>query len=88
MCYRMNAALKEKLAAPRNYRLKKNQVGALAFFSEINSDLPIQHFVRSFVDIGIKVCRLNGNQIPLIDNVRLQRALVRRANRDAKRRKR
>lgn len=83
----MNADTKEKLAAPRNYRLKRKQVGALAFLSEVNNDLPIQHFVRTFTDFGIKVCALNGNQIPCLDQIQLRRALVRRANRDAKRSK-
>ena len=92
MCYRvlpcatdMNGAAREKLAAPRNYRLKQNQIGALGFFSEVADNLPVQHIVRTFVDFGIKVTRMNGNQLPLLDQVRLQRAIIQRARSDAKR---
>ena len=83
----MNAMPREKLAAPRNYRLRKTQVNALGFLSDVNDALPVQHFVRTFVDFGLKLTRMNGNQIPLMDQVRLQRALLSRANRDAKRKK-
>jgi hypothetical protein len=85
MCYLMNAAVSEKLAAPRNFRLKRRQWGALDFLSEAHNGLSEQHFVRQFVDFGIKLCRMNNNQLPLLDQVRLQRALVHRANRDARR---
>lgn len=83
----MNAAISEKLAAPRNFRLKRRQQGALDFLSEVHNGLSEQHLVRQFVDFGIKLCRINGNQLPLLDQVRLQRALARRANRDKKRSK-
>ena len=83
----MNAALGEKLAAPRNFRLKKRQVGALDFISEIHDGLPEQHIVRTFVDFGLKLTRMNNNQLPLLDQVRLQRLIANRAQRDAKRSK-
>lgn len=83
----MNGAISERLAAPRNFRLKRKQTGALAFLSEANDDLPIQYFVRRFVEIGIKLCKANGNQLPQVEQARLQRALTHRARRDAKRSK-
>lgn len=83
----MNAAIAEKLSKPRNYRLKRRQVGALDFLSEVHNGLSEQHFIRQFVDYGLKLCRMNGNQLPLLDQVRLQRALIQRANRDRKRSK-
>ncbi len=83
----MNAITGEKLSAPRNYRLKRRQVGALDFISEIHDALPLQHIVRTFVDFGLKLTRMNNNQLPLLDQVRLQRLIAHRAHRDAKRKK-
>lgn len=83
----MNVETREPLAPPRNYRLKKKQVRDLGFLSDLHDGLPFQHFVRTFTDFGLKLCRMNGNQIPLLDQVRLQRALISRAHRDARRSK-
>ncbi len=84
----MSAITGEKLAEPRNYRLKRRQVGALETLAEIHDDISVHHFVRTFVDFGLKLTRMNNNQIPLLDQVRLQRLMANRAQRDAKRNKR
>lgn len=79
---------KERLAKPVEMRFKKKQAPALSVIAEDNNEVPIALVVRTFVDYGIKLTRLNGGQLPLIDQVRLQRMLVRKAARDRKRSKR
>lgn len=68
-------------------RLYAPQRNAINYLSDTNFHLGPCKLIQLGVDLLIHVAQLNSGQIPLISQVRIQRAMERRAKRDAKRSK-
>lgn len=73
-----------KLERPMPLRLYRDQRAALDYLSLENYDEGLQSLVRTGVDILTNLARLNGNAIPILSQIKLQKALVRRARREAR----
>lgn len=74
-----------KLERPMPLRLYRDQRASLDYISLSNYDAGLQSLVRAGVDILTSLARMNGNAVPILSQIKLQKALVRRARRDAKR---
>ncbi len=72
-----------KLERPTPVRLYRDQRAALDFISLSNYDAGLQTLVRTGVDILTSLARLNGNAVPILSQIKLNKALVRRAHRDS-----
>lgn len=68
-------------------RLYVPQRHAIDYLSDTNFALGPCKLIQMGVDLLIHVSRLNAGQIPLLSQVRIQRAMERKAKRDAKRNK-
>lgn len=66
-------------------RLYRDQRAALDYLSLSNYDAGLQTLVRTGVDILTNLARMNGNAVPILSQIKLQKALVRRARADARR---
>ncbi len=71
-----------KLDRPTPLRLYRDQRAALDYLSLSNYDAGLQSLVRAGVDILMSLARLNGNAVPILSQIKLTKALVRRAHRD------
>lgn len=80
----MRDSLTPKLATAWPIQYEENQLDEMRVVGRANQR-KICHLARIFTDIGLRVTRLNGGIVPTLEQVRLQRALVRRAKRDARR---
>jgi hypothetical protein len=74
-----------KLERPMPLRLYRDQRAALDYLSLSNYDAGLQSLVRTGVDILTNLARMNGNAVPILSQIKLQKALVRRARADARR---
>ncbi len=68
------------------FRLEREQEWAAADISRRNNKIKLAQVARAFFAIGIRLTDLNGGILPVPEQVRLHRVLVRRAQRDGKRR--
>jgi hypothetical protein len=68
-------------------RLYRDQRAALDYLSISNYDAGLQFLVRTGVDILTNLARMNGNALPTLSQIKLQRQLVRRAHLDSRRKK-
>lgn len=73
------------MTQPLRVRLYGDEQTELNYLSITNHDLGTCKLVRIGVQILTHLSRMNGGQIPLLSQVKLQKALVRRAQRDARR---
>lgn len=74
-----------RLGKPERFRLEEEQECAVADISRRNNKIKIAQVARAFFAIGIRLTDLNGGILPIPEQARLHRALVRRAQRDRKR---
>lgn len=72
------------LGKPKRFRLELEQEWAAADISRRNNKIKLCQVARTFFAIGIRVTDLNGGILPVPEQVRVHRALVRRAKRDGK----
>jgi hypothetical protein len=73
------------MCEPIPVRLYRDERTALDYLSINNHDLGPCKLVRIGVEFLTHLSRMNGGQIPMISQVKLQKALVRRAQHDARR---
>lgn len=73
------------MCEPIPVRLYRDERTALDYLSITNHDLGPCKLVRIGVELLTHVSQLNGGQIPLFSQIKLTKALVRRAQRDARR---
>lgn len=73
------------MTAPLRVRLYGDEQTELQYLSITNHDLGICKLVRIGVEVLTHLARMNGGQIPMLSEVKLQKALVRRARHDANR---
>lgn len=71
------------MTTPIPVRLYRDERTALDYLSITNHDMGPCKLVRIGVELLTHLSRLNGGQIPLFSQVKLQKQLVRRAQRDA-----
>lgn len=83
----MKDCLTERLANPWPIQYGEHQLEEMRVVGRANSR-KICHLSRIFADFGLRVTRLNGGIVPTVEQIRLQRALVQRAKRDARKGKR
>jgi hypothetical protein len=68
----------ERLGEAKEMRFWPRQRVALSFIADINNKQKEAAVVRTFTDFGIKLTHLNGGQIPLPEQVRLQRGFAKK----------
>jgi hypothetical protein len=81
----MQKVLSRKMCEPIPVRLYRDERTALDYLSINNHDLGPCKLVRIGVEFLTHLSRLNGGQIPMLCELNLKKALVRRAQRDARR---
>lgn len=74
------------MTKPLRVRLYGDEQTELDYLSITNHDMGTCKLVRIGVDILAHVSRMNGGQIPLLSQIKLQKQLVRRAHLDSRRR--
>lgn len=74
-----------KMTEPLRLRLYTTQRTELEYLSLTNHEEGLCKLARIGVDLLTHVSRLNGGQIPLFSQIKLQRQLVRRAHLDSRR---
>lgn len=81
----MNATIREPMTNPKPIKFYRRQWSAFTYISERNHDAGMFKLARIGADMLIKLTEQNQGALPLMEQVQLRRALVRRARRDKKR---